>query len=74
MAPLVAHDVGHPVFVACVLDPGHHGVLDNSSTASSLRVCADYDLYPCFFDDEAGARAWLLHQMSLDAKPRAAKK
>lgn len=74
MAPLVAHDVGHPLFVACVLDPDHLPAITTASSLLSQRVCADHDLYPCFFDDEAAARDWLLHQMSLDVEHTAVKK
>jgi len=63
--------LGHPVFLAYVLDPSHYALASSADVAATKRACAKYDVYPYFFSNEADARAWLLHQQHLDHVPSA---
>lgn len=62
LAPRVTDALGHPVFVACVLDAGHATEANGPAAAASQRECATHDLYTYFFDGEDEARNWLRHQ------------
>ncbi len=65
LAPRAAQELGHPIFVACVLDLGQGPAADSPAAQSSQRECTRHDVYTYYFDNEAAARAWLRHQMHL---------
>lgn len=65
-ARYAAQVLGHPLFVAFVLDPSHYQYVYAQPTKQALCTSANYDVYPYFFDNDADARDWLLHQQALD--------
>ena len=69
-APLAHAALGGSLFIAYVLSPAHHAIVNSPSTQATQLSCAAHDVYPFYFDQAAAAQDWLAHQQAHDELTR----
>ncbi len=62
--PRAAAALGHPLFLALVVQPGQRPHVEGSRTEQLLRRAARHNVFPFYFESEADARAWLYDQQA----------
>lgn len=65
-APQVSTVLGQPLFIACVVQPGQRRQIEDGRTELLLRLAAEYNIFPFYFDNIANAYAWLRDQQAGD--------
>ena len=66
-AELAHITLGQPIFMAYVLHPNHRAIADSPGMQAVQCHCAAHGVYPFFFDHDAAALDWLMHQQAHDA-------
>ena len=61
-SPQIAAALGGPLFTAYLAGPYQRQAAENAEMEFHLCHAASLDSYPLFYDDEAGAVAWLSEQ------------
>jgi hypothetical protein len=65
-APQVSAVLSKPLFIACVVQPGQRPQVEGCRTELLLRLAAEFNIFPFYFDSAANARAWLSDQQAGD--------
>jgi hypothetical protein len=63
-APQVSAALGQPLFIACVVQPGQRLQIEDSRTELLLRLAAEFNIFPFYFDNIANACSWLRDQQA----------
>jgi hypothetical protein len=65
-APQASAALGQPLFIACVVQPGQRLQIEQDRTNLLLRLAAEFNIFPFYFDNIANAYAWLRDQQAGD--------
>jgi hypothetical protein len=68
-APHAVRSLGHPLFIAYVMEVQHYDYVHDPVIVRLQQLCTADDLHLAFFETRAAAVHWLQHQQEYDPAP-----